>query len=229
MGNHLPPRYDESWEEPFYKNLADVLVPGAKILDVGSGATPTIPPDRRPEGCHYVGLDIDAGELRKAPPGSYNATVIADLTKRLPELTDTFDAVVSQFVFEHVRPLDVVIENLRTYLRPGGKLVSHLSGAWSVFAVLNRIAPKQLALTFLKLIGRDPRTVFKAYYHRCWYTALDRILVAWSEHQVVPRYLGAGYFRFARPLRRLYLLYEEWSIRSDRKNLASYYLIAARK
>lgn len=229
MGNNLPPRYRESWDEPFYRNLEDVLVPGARILDVGSGATPTIPPERRPEGCYYVGLDIDPGELQKAARDSYSTTLVTDLTKRLPELSESFDAIVSQFVFEHVRPLEMVIENLHSYLRPGGKLVSHLSGAWSVFAIVNRVIPKRLALAFLKLIGRDPGTVFKAYYHRCWYTGLDRILSTWSEHQVIPRFLGAGYFRFARPLQSLYLAYEEWIFRSGKKNLASYYLIAAKK
>ena len=39
------------------------------------------------------------------------------------------------------------------------------------------------------------------------------------------RHNAGGYFAFARPLRRLYLVYENWLARTNRRNLATHYVI----
>ena len=45
----------------------------------------------------------------------------------------------------------------------------------------------------------------------------------------VPRFRGGGYFGFSRTVQRLYLRYEDWAMRSGRENLATRYLVVARK
>lgn len=224
----LPARYDTPWREPFDKAVAGALRPGIRILDVGGGREPTVPADRRPPGCHYVGLDLSAGELARAPVGEYDATIVGDVAVRRPELEGQFDLIISWQVLEHVSPLAVAIANLRSYLRPEGMLVAQLSGAFSVFGMLNWILPRRLGsagMTFL--LGRDPETVFPAHYDDCWHRRLRRMFGGWTKARITPCYQGAVYFSFFAPLMALYLVYENWS--AGHPDLATHYLIVARR
>jgi SAM-dependent methyltransferase len=225
----LPNRYTDFWRAAFDQRVSDAVAPGQRILDIGSGRKPTIPVEQRPPGCVYVGLDLSMAELEAAPPGSYDRMIVADVTQRVPELEGQFDLALSFQVFEHVKPIDVALLNVRSYLRPGGRALMHLSGGRSVFGLLNRILPQRLGVALLsRLVGRDPKTVFPAHYDRCWYTALRQLATGWSTFHVVPRWRGASYFGFSRLVRAIYVTYEEWTIRAGRLNLAPYYLIDAR-
>ncbi len=132
----LPLRYKRKLQFEFDRLVDRALLPtgsagperGMTILDVGSGRRPCVPIDRRPPGCTYVGLDISADELQTAPPGSYDRFVVGDVSSRAVDLGTQFDLVVSFQVLEHVRPLDAAFENLRHYLRPGGRMIAQFSG-----------------------------------------------------------------------------------------------------
>jgi len=225
----LPARYAESGLNVFYDRIQPSLVPGVTILDVGSGRRPSIPLEQRPAGCRYVGLDLSLAELQRAPAGSYDEMHVADVIERVPELEGRFDLVVSWQVLEHVKPLAVAIENLRAYLRPGGRLVVQMSGAYSAFGLLNRLVPQRLGVWALqRLLNRDPETVFPAYYDGCTYHALTRMFRRWHGAEILPLYRGAGYFRFLRPVQSGYVAYEEWALRGRHHNLATHYLVAAR-
>ena len=226
----LPERYQKRWREPFDALIAPALIVGVSILDVGCGRRPVIAPEARPPGCRYVALDLSASELAKAPVNSYDAMFETDVAHRLRELEGCFDLVVSWQVLEHVKPLDRTLENLHAYLRPRGRLVALLSGTFSAFGLINKLVPQQLgAWSMKKLLGRDPSTVFPAYYHLCWYNALKRELRDWSACEISPFYCGARYFRFSRAVLSAYLCYEEWAMRTGRYNLATHYLIHALK
>jgi SAM-dependent methyltransferase len=224
----LPPRYDDFWRGPFQHELDQVLRPGVRILDVGSGAEPTIAPADRPADCTYVGLDISRHELDRAPPGSYDEIVVADLTRPTPELEGGFDIVLSFQVLEHIKPLDAAMDNMRAFLKPGGAMLARLSGGKSLPALLNRAVPFKVAVWLeTRLRDRDPESIFPARYDRCTYSGLSRMLAAWSRQTVVPQYTGALYFRFLAPLQALYLRFEEWVVKGDRRDLAVYYVIHA--
>ncbi len=226
----LPSRYSEPWRAPFDTRVKTGLRPGMSILDVGSGRSPTLPLSTRPPGCSYVGLDISLSELQKAGIGAYDEMVVANVMDRMPQLEGKFDLVISWQVLEHVKRVDVAIDNLRAYLKPGGRFIAQMSGTFSAFGLINRIVPQRFGVWAMhRLLNRAPDTVFPAYYHLCWYSALDQILRPWSQAEIVPRYLGAGYFRFLRSLQGLYIAYEEWTYRRSYQNLASYYLIDAIK
>lgn len=226
--SNLPARYRERWRDPFDARVMAALRPGVAILDVGSGRRPALEPEQRPPGCQYVGLDISEAELKRAPAGSYDEMWVSDVTRRVSELEQRFDLIVSWQVLEHVKPLDQAMDNLRAYLRPGGRLVAQFSGKFSIFGVINSVVPQRLGVWAMeKLLRREPDTVFPAYYHRCWYGAIDRILALWTEHEIMPRFVGAGYFSFSRTLQRLYLVYEAWLCRGRHQNLASHYVVTA--
>lgn len=221
-------RYQQPRQLEFERKIHEVLQPGTRVLDVGSGRSPSIEPASRPPQCYYVGLDISESELNTAPPGSYDDTWVSDITNHVPELDDSFDLVVSWQVLEHVKPLEAAIENMRSYLRPGGRLVAHLSGTYSVFGLINKALPTSVGVRALEvLLQRDPETVFPAHYHHCWYSAIERAFRKWESCSIHPRYFGADYFKFLGPAERTYLLYEDWTIRHNHKNLATHYLIVA--
>jgi SAM-dependent methyltransferase len=216
----------QAWEDKVGRELH----PGMRILDVGSGRRPAIPRDQRPPDCTYVGLDLSMAELLAAPDGSYDEMVASDVATFQLDLADRFDLVLSWQVLEHVKPLSGALENIRRYLTPGGTFLAHLSGKFSAFALLNQLLPHRLSVWALKrFLARDPRTVFPAHYDQCWYGALVRITSPWAEAEVLPRYRGSGYFKFLGGLERAYLVYEDWTIKRGHRNLATHYLISARR
>ncbi len=228
----LPPRYGtDLWDQRFRERLGALLAPGIAILDVGAGRRPTLAPPERPDGSSYVGLDLDAEELAEAEPGSYDETVTAPAEERVESLEGRFDLVLSFFAFEHVTSTAAVLENIRSYLKPGGSVLAQLAGANSPFSLANRMLPGRLSKTVLsRTQSREPDSVFPALYDRCSHTELNALLDGdWSEAEVVPLYTGAGYVLFSRLLTAGYVAYEEWTYRRDRRDLAPYYLLAARK
>lgn len=226
----LPQRYREDFEKPFRERLEPHLVSGCRILDVGSGRRPLIPPGSRPEGCHYVGLDIDARELQIAPEGAYAEAWTVDITGALPEaLHQQFDVVISFQAIEHVSSVPRALANMRAALKPGGFLLFQTSGAWGVLpALVNRVLPQRVSLWLLaRMTGRDPGTVFPAVYDRCWYSAFRTDLRDWTDVEVIPCYWGGSYLLRVPPLFWAYLAWEEFTRRCGLRNLATHYLVAA--
>ena len=228
MTRPIPARYDHHPADLFAEQIRAVLRPDMAILDVGSGRRPAL--GARPPDCHYVGLDLLAAELERAPAGAYDEYVVADICDPVEELRDRFDLVVSWQVLEHVRDTRAAIASAQRYLRPGGTFVALLSGRRSVNAVLNRVMPERAGVWLMRrLLHRDPETVFAAHYDQCSGAELRGIMLAWQEAEITPLYLGASYFNFATALRDVYLAYESWACRTGRDGLATHYLVVARR
>ena len=224
------PRYRNDWQVPFCEAIQSELRPGSVVIDIGGGRHPVIARPDLPPGATYIGIDLSANELAAAPPEAYDRVLVADVAERQPDLEGSADLAVSWAVLEHVVRLDLAISNIRSYLRPGGLFVAQLSGGRSAFALINRAIPHRVAKVAMKqLLQRDPATVFAAPYDRCTYSGLSRILEDWSYVQIVPRYRGAQYFGFLPPLQRLYILFEDLIVRGDHKDLATHYLVVARR
>jgi SAM-dependent methyltransferase len=226
VSGRIPARYDTPPAELFEAEIRSVLRPNLRILDVGSGRRPALAPADRPPATYYVGLDLSAVELAAAPSGSYDETVAADLAQRVAGLEGQFDLALSWQVLEHVRPLDRALENVRAYLRPGGRMVALSSGRFSINGILNVLVPSGLAVWLMRrLLGRDPDSVFPAHYDSCYAGALAELLTPWSEAELTPLFQGGAYFNFAPPLRSMYFRYESWAWRSGHANLATHYKI----
>ena len=223
------PRYRGDWRAPFMDAIRSNLADDAIVLDIGSGRTPSVPRELRRPSNVYVGLDISRRELERAGKGAYDRLVVASITKRVPELVGTVDLAVSWQVLEHVTPMSLALQNVHDYLRPGGMFVAQFSGRWSAFAVPNRLVPYRVARAVLeRLLDRDPETVFPAPYDACTSSGMRRLLTNWSSVEIIPRYRGAGYLGFFRPLQWLYLKTEDRLARSH-PDLATHYLLVARK
>lgn len=232
LGRRFPPRYGpDAWRRPFDGRLRGALGQARDILDVGAGARPTLPANQRPASARYVGFDVDPVELAAAPSGSYDEVVVGDIGQAQPELAEGFDLVLSWFAFEHAGALSDVLASVRSILRPGGRLLAQFSGRHAAFATLNRLLPERLSGALLtRAVGRTKASIFPARYEECDYASAARILGAgWIDAQVVPLYTSGLYWAFFPPLLGAYLAYEEITFRQDRRQLASYYLIDARR
>ncbi len=225
----LPDRYARPMQEEFFARARLLLVPDAQILDVGAGRYPTIGPSDRPRGCQYVGLDIEAEEIAAAGEDAYDESVVGDITTPLNR-DGEFDLVLSWQVLEHVSPIAGAFENLRATLRPGGTMLAQLTGSNAAFALIGRLMPHAVrARIATRLLGHKEEEKFPTRYDRSSYSALQQSLGEWSEVEIVPFYRGATYFGFWRPVQRAYVAYESAVERRRRLNLATHYLVIAKR
>jgi SAM-dependent methyltransferase len=227
----LPPRYRLS-EHPWatrMRYLTRTLGDESRVLDIGAGAKPTIATELRPTGTYYVGLDVDEGELTKAPAGAYDDTIVSEIGAPPHALAGTFDLVLCYRTLEHVTSIAAALQSARSYLRPGGVFFAETSGRYANFAIANRIVPNRICPSLLaKFTPRRPDTVFPAHYDRCWYGALRKLLSdSWESYCIEPLYYGAGYLLFCRPFLAIYVGLEELLYRRRVANLATHYIIRA--
>ena len=131
-----------------------------RILEVGSGANPTIEPEYvRGRSLSYVTSDLSSEELQKADP-VYDSLVLDISKSRIsPELAGQFDLVFSRMVGEHVSDGRRFHENVYKLLRPGGISAHCLSTLWSLPFTANRLLPEFISDRLLKKI--DPRDTYK--------------------------------------------------------------------
>ena len=226
----LPARYREPWAAPFLDRVVAGLRPGARVLDVGSGARPTIAREHRPVGCVYVGLDVSSDELNRAEDGAYDEMLVGDICSPLSSTEGRFDVVLSWQVLEHVASMRNALATQHAALVPGGRMVAMLSGAWSVHALAARVIPYR-ASTWLqeRLLGFEGDDKFPTRYDGCSHRALQALLEqgGWVSWEIVPRYRAGIYLGFSRPLQRAYVAYENWAARGSRVNLATHYIVDA--
>jgi SAM-dependent methyltransferase len=225
----LPQRYAEPWTGLLVERVRPALEShDITILDVGAGRKPTIPIAWRPPGTQYVGLDIAGSEIAAAAPGSYDESRVGDIGTRVSDLEDRFDLIFSWFVLEHVENVPAAIENMRCYLKPGGQMVSMLSGTYGLFALLARVMPHSLRVTLLaRYQGVPPEERFATRHDHCTYRSFQHMLRDWSSHEIIPLYRAAGYVSRWRSVERAYLAYENFLVRRQYLNLAPYYFIHA--
>jgi ubiquinone/menaquinone biosynthesis C-methylase UbiE len=227
----LPERYagprGRIHRHPLDTAVEATLSAGMTVLDVGSGRAPIVPAVNRPAGVHYVGLDISADELEVAGPGAYDEALVSDITQFDAAYADRFDLVISLYMLEHVRPIDAALENMRRYLKPGGRLLAQFAGGRSLTARLNRLMPDRFARTVVSQVipGRVPANVFPTEYDRCTASAIRSIMGNWSVGDVTPQHTGAVNFAFSNLVLRAYLSAEDALV--NRPDAATRYLLTA--
>lgn len=223
-------RYRTEWAELFAAHYRPFLQADMVLLDIGAGRTPVIPPEQRPAGCTYIGLDISADEMNRAPPSAYDEIIIGDIVLDQPELSEKVDLAVARQVLEHVDDVSSALNSIHSALKDGGHFVALLSGRNAHFAVINRLIPEALGKYGMRrLLGRQPDSVFRAHYDHCTHSGLSGLMTEWELVSITPLYAGSGYLSFSPLLRATYLRYEDWASRTNRLNLATHYILDATK
>jgi SAM-dependent methyltransferase len=200
------------------------------VLDVGSGARPAVVPQQRPADCYYVGLDVSAHELSRAGARAYDDVIVGDICRPLPTSARSFDLVLSWQVLEHVASMPAALTAQHCALAPGGHMIAMLSGGWGFHSLAARVIPYRVSTALqARLLGQEPESKFRTRYDGCTDRALRQLLVqgGWSSWDIIPSYKAGGYLRFSRRLQSIYLVYENWTERTGRVNLATHYLVDA--
>jgi SAM-dependent methyltransferase len=186
------------------------IQPGMTVWDVGGGSQPQFPLDVKAALLlNVVALDLDANELAKAPPGSYDRTVVADLATYRGR--GEADAVICNCCLEHVRDTSAAFRALASLLKPGGTLLVFTPSRNALFARLNMALPQRFKARLLHWAWphtREGHQGFPAYYDRCTPRDFRRMAdaVGLEVVELRPYYLS-GYFAVLAPA---YLLWRLW-------------------
>lgn len=165
----LPAKYRTDGNLDFLKTFAPkYLHPNLRIYDVGGGKHPYISRElKEKKELNVIGLDIDAEELRGAPPGAYDEVVCADITKFRGH--GDADLVICQAVLEHVRNTEEAFAALASMVKPGGRVLIFVPSRNAVFARINLLLPERLKRKILYTVYPQSKTQggFPSYYDRC--------------------------------------------------------------
>lgn len=150
--------------------LSDLIMryKSREILEVGSGANPTLALDFiEANQIAYTTSDIDAIELQKAD--SRLKTLHFDFCdKNLPShLNHAYDFIFSRMVNEHIQDGKQYYENIYSMLREGGVTCHCFSTLYALPFLVNRLIPESLSTALLRVFApRDEHShgKFKAYY-----------------------------------------------------------------
>jgi 2-polyprenyl-3-methyl-5-hydroxy-6-metoxy-1,4-benzoquinol methylase len=211
--------------------IPSLLRKGLRVLDVGGGRTPCIPPRLAAAyGLHVTGLDLAEDELLKAEPGSYADRIIGDVaTVPIP---GSFDLILSRTVLEHVKDNRSAIRNLAASLADGGVMAHLVPCRYAPYAIVNRLLGNRLARRLLWTIYPTHAGVsgFQAYYDRCLPTQMAALCLAngLEVAELTPHFVS-DYCRFFAPAHILDLCRQRLMQKTGIANLAETFIIVARK
>jgi SAM-dependent methyltransferase len=208
-----------------------------RILEVGSGANPTMTPDFiQKEQLTYVTSDLSKEELEKADPAF--GRLVLDLSQPSiePGLSENFDCVFSRMVNEHVRDGRQYHENIYKILRPGGISVHFFSTLWTIPFIANRLLPESLGDILVRYTSpwrsRHQYGKFKAYYS--WSRGpsdfmVERLQSLGFEILNYTGYFGHYYYSRLTPVHRLEKIKSNYLLRHPVPQLCSYATLVLRK
>lgn len=142
----------------------DFLEPGMRVLDAGCGPGRLL--ERLQETCGPLeghGADISAAYLQRIDRET--ARPVQAMLERLPYADDSFNAVITTDVLEHVFDLHAVSRELVRVLKPGGTLIvrvpheealdTYLEQSDYAFVHVRSFSPAGLRLHFQAIFGLE--------------------------------------------------------------------------
>lgn len=204
------------------------------VCEIGAGANPLLSRDERDRlGIAYTLVDIDAGELAKAPDDV--CKIELDITSS--PLPRSFDLVVSMHLAEHVRDPKSMHRNVRSMLQPGGVAIHFFPTLYAAPFMINRVIPEKLAERMLLRLqpyraSEGNRGKFPAYYRWCrgpTSRQLRRVLSIGFEVDEYIASFGHAYYRHFPALQRLEDIKTQCLLRRPVPLLTSYAIIVLRR
>jgi 2-polyprenyl-3-methyl-5-hydroxy-6-metoxy-1,4-benzoquinol methylase len=207
------------------------------ILEVGSGANPTLAPAYvRDRGISCLTSDLEPQELEKAD--SAFERLVIDLSSPCvrSDLVGQFDCVFSRMVGEHVEDGRQFHKNIYNLLRRGGISVHCLSTLWCLPFTANRFLPEFISARLLNSISpRDGHKHGKFPARYSWGRGPTNHMIHRFEElgfEVVnyTGYFGHHYYTNRFPLlHRAEMLKADLLLRWPMPHLCSYASIVLRK
>jgi SAM-dependent methyltransferase len=166
-----------------------------RVLEIGGANRPLF---TKQETVEYIGIDID----RSFPWESvYDRFYGQSAELPIPDLQA--DLIVSKYLFEHVPNNYLLLQNLKSWLAPGGVSVHMFPCGWHPFSIANRLLGNRIARWLIPVIrpGTEAVTGYPAYYHICNSWSLERALRSTGLKYRVHYFWGAeDYFAFLAPI-----------------------------
>jgi 2-polyprenyl-3-methyl-5-hydroxy-6-metoxy-1,4-benzoquinol methylase len=224
------------WDASLPKRLIEEY--GCKtILEIGSGANPTIEPEFvRERRLRYVTSDVDPEEMDKADP-VYERSVLNISTESINrELVGQFDMVFSRMVGEHVSNGQKFHQNIHALLSPGGISAHCFSTLWALPFTANRFLPEFLAHSLLTAFApRDTHRHGKYPAHYSWSRGPSRTMIRRLEGLGFELLKYTGYFghryyaRLTPVLHRFEMIKTDFLLHHPVPALCSYATLILRK
>lgn len=160
-------------EIAFFTQVAALLEPGDVVLDFGAGRGEFMENDPssyrrwiqnfRGRCARVHGCDVDS-VVRDNP--TLDSAEVIEIGKPLPYEDETFDLIVSRYVFEHVADPEWAASELLRVLKPGGWICAMTPNKWGYVALASRLVPNRVHARVLSKIqpGRKEMDVFPTTY-----------------------------------------------------------------
>lgn len=208
----IPAQFRVDGNRDFIDNFAKkYLRPGLTVFDVGGGKQPYINRETKDRlRLKVVGLDIDADELARAPQGSYDEVICADITKFAGQ--GTADLLVCQALLEHVSDVSAAFKSIASILGPGGRAVIFVPCRNAVFARLNLLLPEKIKRWILFQVFPQTKVDagFRSYYDRCTPMEFRNLIKTNGLQEIEFRpYYESAYFSFFFPAHILWRLWTQ--------------------
>lgn len=208
-----------------------------KVLEIGSGANPTLNPKIVSDlEIKYTTNDLSGEELLKA--SSVYSTWEADLCT--PNIAKThsekYQLIFSRMVNEHIKDGKTYYKNLYDLLEPGGVTAHCFSTLYALPFLVNRILPENLTdrlLNFFNPRDRYKHEKFPAYYSWSRGPSVKSIKKFEALGFEVVEYIGFfghGYYRKKAPfLDNLEQKKAHWLVKNPIPQLTSYAYVILKK
>jgi SAM-dependent methyltransferase len=198
------------------------------ILDVGSGAECRFS-HLKPFGSRIICVDISQEELSSNKEA--DERLVADVTQGIQLPDAAVDLIISRVLLEHLTDPGAFFRHAFRVLKPGGYSIHLFPCRFAPFALINQVLPATVGRRVLHYFLPESwqRGGFPAYYHKCYYSGIKRLLhgCGFSIQEMYFSHSQSIYFRFFLPFFLMSALYD-MCVRPI-KNLAAFILVASQK
>lgn len=228
----LPEVFRVDGQAHFREEFAPPHIPeGALIFEVGGGKHPLHSKEEKARrDLRIIGLDIDEGELMRAPCGTYDVTIRADITAYRGR--EDADVVICQALLEHVADTKSAFAGLASILKKGGVALLFTPSKNALYARVNQLIPVRLKSKLLRLLYPElaEKSGFPGRYHRCTLSEFEEMARGQGLDVVQKRaYYYSAYFSFFAPLHVLWRLWLWVFYLISRERAAETFSLALRK
>lgn len=213
--------------QQYANHVGAVIDQQMHVLDVGCGRD-SLASEPLQQASTCVGIDLVLDDLRANTLMTHVSMANAE---HLPFATNSFDAIVSQWVVEHFSYPSNVFAELTRVLRPGGALVLMTTNAHNYVPFFSRLVPQQLqSFLIQRLLKRPAGESFPTYFRANTGHKIKRLAASNNLSVQSLDYVGNPfYLAFNVPLFRIALLFEKLTDTPRRRWLKLYIVATLQK
>jgi SAM-dependent methyltransferase len=141
--------------------------------------------------------------------------------------------VTSESVLEHLQNLELTVKEISRILKTGGYFISLFPNKFALFAIINQCLPNSISKKILYKLHPQSRGIggFKAYYNRCYFAALSKLLRdnGFKNVKFFFNYNQSAYFSFFVPCFLVSIVWDYFMYLLGVRNLCAYVCFVAKR